>query len=155
MLKLITITLLIFSLISCSAVDTAISKRKLDVETKMSSTIFLDPVTKDKQTIFLQYRNTSDQNIEIKNKLIFALEEKNYKIVENIAKANFLLQINVLQAGKTDPIQAQQFLASGYGKMSDLAALSALGAYSGSRHSNGYAMAGGLLGAGISIDLML
>ncbi len=45
----------------CSATHTAISKRNLQVQTKMSDTIFLDPVADDKRTVFVQVRNTSDQ----------------------------------------------------------------------------------------------
>ncbi|MCC5698300.1 complement resistance protein TraT, partial [Klebsiella pneumoniae] len=45
----------------CSATHTAISKRNLQVQTKMSDTIFLDPVADDKRTVFIQVRNTSDQ----------------------------------------------------------------------------------------------
>jgi len=36
-------------LLGCGATHTAINKRKLDVQTKMSSTVFLDPMTSDKK----------------------------------------------------------------------------------------------------------
>lgn len=147
----IIIILSIFSLISCSAVNTAVTKRKLAVETKMSSTIFLDPVADSKKTIYLQIRNTSDKSLELKQMLKEDLENKGYKIVNSVNKANFVLQVNVLQAGKNDPNAATQMLMGGFGKTIDLAALSTLGALAGSRHNTGYAVGGGLLGAGLSI----
>jgi hypothetical protein len=40
----------------CAAVHTSIAKKDLDVQTKMSDTVFLDPVGPDKKTIFVQIR---------------------------------------------------------------------------------------------------
>ncbi len=45
----------------CAATHVAISKRDLDVQTKMSDTVFLDPVGADRKTVFVQIRNTSDK----------------------------------------------------------------------------------------------
>ena len=44
--------------IGCSAVHTSIKKRNLDVQTKMSDSIFLDPVSPAKHTIYVQVRIT-------------------------------------------------------------------------------------------------
>ena len=53
------------SLGGCSAMDTAVKKRDLAVETKMSETIFLEPVTADKRVVYFDIRNTSDQEINV------------------------------------------------------------------------------------------
>jgi hypothetical protein len=49
-------SLAIFAAISilsgCAAVHTSIAKKDLDVQTKMSDTVFLDPVGPDKKTVF-------------------------------------------------------------------------------------------------------
>ncbi|MCP3707686.1 complement resistance protein TraT [Paraburkholderia sp. CNPSo 3274] len=43
----------------CAATRLAIEKRDLDVQTKLSGTIFLDPMAESKKTIFVQVRNTA------------------------------------------------------------------------------------------------
>ena len=45
----------------CSAIDKSIKHGTLDVQTRMSETVFLDPVADDKKTVILQIRNTSDK----------------------------------------------------------------------------------------------
>ena len=49
------------SLSGCGALHTAVAKRNLDVQTKMSSSIFLDPVEPEQRTIYVDIRNTSDK----------------------------------------------------------------------------------------------
>ena len=46
----------------CAAVHTSIAKKDLDVQTKMSDTIFLDPVEPDRRIVYLNVRNTSDKS---------------------------------------------------------------------------------------------
>ena len=53
--------ILVLLLGGCAAVHTSIAKKDLDVQTKMSDSIFLDPVGPDKRSIFVQVRNTSDK----------------------------------------------------------------------------------------------
>src|SRR6266404_1855191 len=43
----------------CAATQVALSKKDLDVQTKMSESVFLDPVSPDKMSIYLKIRNTS------------------------------------------------------------------------------------------------
>ena len=49
------------ALSGCAAGSTAIAKRNLDVQTKMSDTIFLDPVSPDQRTVYVDVKNTSDK----------------------------------------------------------------------------------------------
>lgn len=100
----------------CAATHVAISKRDLDVQTKMSSTIFLDPVAKNKQTIYLQVRNTSDKpDFRIEDSIRSGITGRGYRIVTDAGQAHYMLQINVLQAGKIDPAAAQAAFTAGYG----------------------------------------
>jgi hypothetical protein len=64
-LTLLSIMTVLVSLLGCAAVHTSIAKKDLDVQTKMSDTVFLDPVGQDKKVVFVQIRNTSDQPFEI------------------------------------------------------------------------------------------
>ena len=46
----------------CAASQTMITKRNLDVQTKMSETIFLDPVGPEQKVMYVEVRNTSDKD---------------------------------------------------------------------------------------------
>ena len=48
------------SVAGCAATHTAIAKRDLDVQNKMTDTIFLDPVGPAQRTVYVQVRNSSD-----------------------------------------------------------------------------------------------
>jgi uncharacterized membrane protein len=130
----------------CSAIDKQIKHGKLDVQTKMSETVFLDPVADNKRTVVLQIRNTSDKkDLNIQSEIITAIEDKGYRVVSDPDKAHFMIQANILQVGKSadsDPFGAMN---SGFG-----GALA--GGLIGSSISNNYqgmgvgALAGGLVG---------
>ncbi|MGC4099539.1 MAG: complement resistance protein TraT [Nitrospira sp.] len=100
----------------CAASETMISKRNLEVQTKMSETIFLDPVAENKKVIFVQVRNTSDKkDFNLEAPIKKAMEERGYTITTDPDKAHYRLQANVLQIGKSDVQGAQAALQSGYG----------------------------------------
>ncbi len=127
----------------CAATHVAISKRDLDVQTKMSSTIFLDPVPKEKHTIYLQVRNTSDRpDFRIEDSIKAGIQSRGYRIVNDAGRAHYMLQINILQVGKIDPAAAERIFTAGYGG-------AIAGAMAGAAMGNGSvrdASAGGLIG---------
>ena len=63
-LKTILFSLLLI-FVSCSTMHTVVSKRNLDVQTKMSDTIWLEPAAANEKTVFIQIRNTSGKNLNI------------------------------------------------------------------------------------------
>lgn len=99
----------------CSATHTAISKRNLDVQTQMSATVWLDPVSADKRTVFMDIRNTSDQQLDVASNVRFALESKGYKVVDDPDVAQYWLQANILKVGRVNKDESKGFLAQGYG----------------------------------------
>lgn len=116
--KLIFFTsiLLILFLSGCAATQTAISKRELDVQTKMSATIFLDPVPAEQMTVFVQIRNTSDkQEMDLSQEIKNAVSAKGFRIVKDPKEAKFYLQANILHVGKTSPSAIQQQMGGGFG----------------------------------------
>ncbi|MHB8699243.1 MAG: complement resistance protein TraT [Sulfuricaulis sp.] len=127
----------------CAATSMAISKRNLDVQTKMSSTVFLDPVAADKRTMVIQVRNTSDKpDFQVEQELKSAVSARGYTIVDDPAKAHFMLQVNILQVGKMDPSAAQGVLSSGFGgAVSGMVLVAAAGS-----HNDRGVLAGGILG---------
>lgn len=138
----------------CATMNTAIEKRDLTVESKMSDTIFLEPVAADQKTVFLDIRNTTDQDIDIagmKSRMANVLKIKGYSLVANPEDATFLIQENILSAGKVNKETPYAAMQSGFG---GAAAGSVAGvALSGTGYSNygRNAAIGSLIGAGIGL----
>ncbi len=140
------VTLSLMLLSGCAAVHTSIAKKDLDVQTKMSDTIFLDPVGPNKRVIYLEIRNTSDKdNFDILNPIRNALQSRGYIISNDPDNAHYWLRASVLSVGKASPTAAETALGGGYGGALTGAAIGAatggaLGGWSG-------AGIGGLAGA--------
>jgi hypothetical protein len=137
----------------CGATHTAITKRNLDVQTKMSASIFLDPVAADQKTVFLQIRNTSDKpELDLSDPIGNAMEQKGYRVVESPEQARYLLQANVLQVGRCNLREAEHALEQGFGAaLGGALAGAAIGsvAVRGNHGSKG-AVVGGLVGAAVT-----
>lgn len=104
------------ALSGCAATSTAIGKRNLTVQTKMSDTVFLDPVADEKRTVYVQVRNTSDKpGLSLEPAIVAAVTGKGYRVVRDPDQANFLLQANVLQVGESDQREAENTLGRGFG----------------------------------------
>ncbi len=144
--KIIAICSVIVLLSGCAATHTLISKGKLDVQTKMSGTIFLNPVEDSQKTIYVQIKNTSDKpNFNVDRKIRSILEGKGYAVVSNLNKAHYLLQANILQVGKVDPSAAEKMFMGGYGSsIQAIGAGVAVGALAGGNTNS--ILAGGLIG---------
>lgn len=101
---LLTVALLGFgglSLTGCAATTTAVSKRNLDVQTRMSDSVFLGPVSPSDRTVFVEVRNTSDKpDLDVQPRIAQKLAARGYVVVDDPAQAHFVLQANVLQAGR-------------------------------------------------------
>lgn len=125
-----------FGLAGCSAVHTAVTKRNLDVQTKMSETIFLEPTVE--RTVYLQLRNTStEQGMAIEPKLRQALQNKGMVISNNPDTAQYWIQASRrLSVGKMNLRDAQNALLSGYGAGA-IGAAAAAGAVAYNSSSNG------------------
>ncbi len=146
-----TIASIVLVLAGCAAAHTAISKRDLDVQSKMSDTIFLDPVPQSQQVVYVQIRNTSDQaEFDIDPDLRNAIEGRGYTITSDIARAHYLLQVNVLQVGKIDPSAADRYFAAGYGSAVGGAAAGAVIGGIASPTLTGFGI-GGIVGGAASL----
>ena len=134
----------------CAASSVLISKRNLDVQTKMSETIFLDPVSPDKKVMYVEVRNTSDKdNFELEGPIKEAIAKRGYRVTQNPDEAHYRLQANVLQVGKTDVTAAATALQGGYGGPMALGALAGGGLALAAGGGYGGMAAGGLAGAAI------
>lgn len=145
----------LFGLTGCSAVHTAVTKRHLDVQTKMSETIFLEPTAE--RTVYLQLRNTStEQEMVVEPKLRQALQNKGVVISNNPDTAHYWIQINIRSVGKMNLRDTENALQSGYGAGA-LGAAAAAGAVAYNSSSEGTVFGLALIGAlaGAAADAMI
>ena len=104
------------TLSGCGALHTAVAKRNLDVQTKMSSSIFLDPVEPQQRTVFVDIRNTSDKpEFDLKPQVIQSLQARGYQVIDSPKRAHYWLQANVLQVGRSNARDTNGALAAGPG----------------------------------------
>ena len=107
---------LVTMLAGCAATHVAIAKRNLDVSTRMSDAVFLDPVGGDKRTVFVYVRNTSDRsNFDIETPIKSAIAGRGYRVVNDPEEAHFKLQAQVLSVSKMSITAAEAALGAGYG----------------------------------------
>lgn len=137
------------ALTGCAAMVTAVKYKDLEVGTKMSETIFLDPVAPEKRTVWIELKNTSDQELDL-SPLNSMLAAKGYRVVTNPDAAQYLLQVNVLFVGKASQAAIDQALGAGFGgPLAGALAGAGIGAAVGdTRGAVVGAGVGGLLGAG-------
>lgn len=137
-------------LAGCGATMTALGKRELDVQTRMTNTIFLDPVTPEKRTVYVQVRNTSDRaDFDLEQAIRAEIAARGYQIVEDPDQAHYMLQANVLQAGRTSETAAKANFGGGFGSAVLGGAVGVAAGRALSRDT-GAIIAGGLLGAAAS-----
>jgi outer membrane lipoprotein SlyB len=106
----------LLALSGCAATTTAIGKRTLDVQTRTTDTIFLEPVAASHRTVLVEVRNSSDRpQLDITPAVRAALAERGYRLVDDPQDAHFLLQANVLQVGRTSAAAAEGAFAKGFG----------------------------------------
>lgn len=150
-LRVVTISLVAIGAVAlsgCAATQVALQHKNLNVQTKMSKTIFLNPVPPSEQTVYVQFKNTSDKTLDVsalEQEIDANLTNQGYRIVP-YTQAHYMLQINVLSVGKMSEAAAKNSLMGGYGG-------SVLGAASGALigHSGVAAGAGALVGGAISM----
>ncbi|MCB9944656.1 MAG: complement resistance protein TraT [Geminicoccaceae bacterium] len=138
----------------CAATSTSIAKRNLDVQTKMSDTIFLDPVRPSARVVYVEVRNTSDKpDFDIERDIIEKLNVNGFRVTGDPDRAQFMLQANVLQAGKTSQTAAEEANRGGFGSVLTGGAVGAAAGWglgkAGGKDSV-LTAGGALLGAGIA-----
>lgn len=135
-------------LTSCAATQTVIEHRNLETVTRLSQTIFLDPVSNAQKTIFIDVKNTSEQSLNLKTPLSAAFKAKGYQVLNNPNAAHYWLQANIKTVGKMSESASQNALLGGYGSVLATAGAGvALGSLSDSRNTMiASGLAGGVIG---------
>ncbi len=145
---LVVSTLIILS--GCAAVNTAVGKRNLDVQTKTSTAIFVDPVAPTKRTVYAEIRSSVmefDRKAFTQNiRQEFAANGNGYKLVDDPEQAQYHMNVFITSLEKASPTAAELALKQGY---SDVGAGAMAGAVvGGSRGGTATSLVGGgMLGA--------
>jgi len=140
---------LVVALTGCAATQTLVSKRELDVQTKTSTAVFVDAVSKEKRTIYLDVKSGvmefDRRAFKQFVKSQFEQNDNGYRIVDDPDTAQFQMVAYVLNLEETDPTAAEQALNKGY-MGGSIVAGAAAGSIANSSSSYRGAVTGGILG---------
>ena len=151
-------SLLALSLLTgCAATSVALGKKDLEVQTKTSTSVFVDPVSRDKRSVYLDVRSgvmEFDRNAfsrVIKDQ--FAASDKGYRIVDDPDQAHFQMLVYVLNLEEANLSAAHSALQEGYVGGGEVVAGGAVGAVIGANrgHTWGGAALGAVAASGMSM----
>lgn len=147
-LKIICLMAAASLFMGCAATQVALTKKDLDVQTRTSTAIFVDPVAPAKRTIYLEVRSgvmEFDRNA-FKQFLMsqFSQNQNGYRLVDDPEQAHYHMLAYVLNLEKTSPSAAESALSQGY--MGGAIATGAVAGYIGSQGGHKSAMGGAVLG---------
>jgi Enterobacterial TraT complement resistance protein len=140
----------------CAAASISIAKRDLNVQTKTSSAIFVDPVPPADRTLYVEVRSgVSEFDRHAFSTFLreqFAKNENGYRIVNDPEQAHYIMLAYVLSLEKASEGAAVAALKQGYVGGGDIATGATTGALVGS-HKSAYrgAAIGSLLAGGTSL----
>ncbi|MGO4892294.1 complement resistance protein TraT [Flavobacterium sp. W21_SRS_FM6] len=137
------------TLSGCAAVHTSIAKKDLDVQTKLSTSIFVDPVAPEKRKIYLEVRSAVmefDRNA-FRDALVSQITTSGngYTIVDSPEDSQYTMSVFVRNLEKASPTAAEGYLRTGY---EGVAAGTAVGYVAGGSYRD--AAAGGIIGGLVS-----
>lgn len=108
----------VLALGGCAAVSTSVAKRNLDVQTKISTAVFVDAVKKSQRTVFIDIRSgvaEFDRNALLRAvRESFAGNPNGYAIIDDPDEAQFQMNIFVITLEKASPTAAEVALKQGY-----------------------------------------
>jgi hypothetical protein len=158
--RILSIVGIVALLSGCAAASISLAKKDLDVQTKTSTAIFVDPVASSERTLYIEVRSgVSDFDRRAFSKFVreqFAKNENGYHVVDDPDQARYLMLAYVLNLEKASTGAAQAALQQGYVGGGDLQAGAAAGALVGANRNNGFgaykgAAVGGLIASGTSL----
>jgi len=141
----------IATLSGCAAVQTSVAKRNLDVQTKISTAVFVDAVKRDQRKVYVDIRSgvmEFDRNaLAHAVHESFAQNANGYSITDNPEEAQYQMNIFVIKLEKASPTAAEVALKEGY--IGDVGAGAAAGMVMGAEHGHSASstVGGGILGA--------
>ncbi len=73
---------------------------QLQTSAKMTQSVFVNPVAKEKRTIFVSMKNTSGADIMLEPRVVQTLINRGYSVIDDPEKASYVLMANVLYCNK-------------------------------------------------------
>ena len=148
--KVGSVVAIILLVLGCAAVETSVAKRNLDVQTKTSSAVFVDPVKREKRKVYVDIRSgvMEFDRRSFKQSVLqeFETNDNGYRVIDDPDVAQYHMNIFVTSLEKTSPTAAERALRQGYS--SDRGAGALAGAAVGSNNGGlGSTVGGGILGA--------
>lgn len=145
-IAIIAVTALLAS--GCAAVHTSIAKKDLDVQTKLSTSIFVDTVAPEKRKIYLEVRSAVMEFD--RNEFRAALRQQisnsgnGYSFVDSPDEAQYTMSVFVRNLEKASPSAAENYLSTGFQGVAagSAVAYAAGGSY---REAAGVGLVGGLV----------
>lgn len=138
----------------CAATETAISHKNLEVQSKTSTAIFVDPVSRPKRTIYLDIKSGVMEFDRRKFKDFvreqFTSNDNGYQIVDDPDQAQFHMVAYVLTLEKASPSAAEEALHKGYMGGAIIGG-AAIGAVADTSNPYNGAVAGGIMGGGTEL----
>jgi len=135
-------------LTGCAATQTALGHKDLEVQTRTSTAIFVDQVAREKRTVYVSVRSgVMEFDRKGFKRFIndqFQGHDEGYRIVDDPEKAQFQMNVYVLNLEKTNPTAAEEALSRGY--VGSVAAGAAAGSLVNRGNPYRGAVAGGLFG---------
>lgn len=92
--------MILMSLVTASLLFTGCATSQLQTSAKMTQSVFINPVAKEKRTIFISTKNTSGTDINLEQKIVQALYAKGYIVVDDPEMATYVLLTNILYCNK-------------------------------------------------------
>lgn len=142
---------IVLALSGCAALNTSVAKRNLDVQTKISSAVFIDAVKRAQRTVYVDIRSgvlEFDRNAMARAvRESFSGNANGYTLTDDPDEAQYQMNIFVITLEKASPTAAEVALKQGYGGDVGAGVSSgiALGVDQGRSVTGG--VLGGLLGA--------
>ena len=151
--RAVAVVLLASVLGGCAAMQVSLAKKDLDVQARTSTAIFVDPVPREKRTVYLDVKSGVMEFDRRKFKQ-FVVEQftqfndNGYKITDDPDTAQFQMIAYVLNLEKTSPTAAQAALNQGYAGGEILA-----GAVVGGLSNNSNPLRGAVVG-GVAVGVI-
>ena len=144
----VAVVLLASVLGGCAALQVAVSKKDLDVQARTSTAIFVDPVPREKRTIYLDVKSGVMEFDRRKFKQFVTeqftqFNDNGYKIIDDPDVAQFQMIAYVLNLEKASPTAAQAALNQGYMGGGEVLVGAVVGGLSSHSNPLGGALVGG------------
>lgn len=154
-MKKIAILALSAWLAGCAATQTSLSRKDLDVQTKTSTSIFVDAVAANKRTIYLDIRSGVQEFDRNQFRQFVSQQFQNnsngYRLTDNPELAQFTMVAYVVNLEKARPTAAQAALGQGFISGNSTADSAIAGAALGSAVSSRADSTKGALGGAVAL----